>query len=628
MNVMSVENISVNFGERRLFQNVSFGLDKGERVALIASNGTGKTTLMNILAGFEIPDAGNVVLRDSYRLGYLRQEPVFDFNISIEETISKANSFITSIIHNYKNALEIQAVDFSEQASKKVEECSRLMDMYQAWDYERRLIEILTKFQMYNLSQKVGTLSGGQLKRLALATVLIDSPDILLLDEPTNHMDIDMIEWLEEFLLQSGKTLFIVSHDRYFLDTVCTKIIEMEGEQIFIHNGNYAYYLEKSEERKTILATEVAKAQQLFKKELDWMRTQPRARTHKSKSRIDSFYEIEKKAKSAVIKQELVLDFKMSRLGNKILELINISKSYGDKKLIDNFSYTFTKGDRIGIVGSNGSGKTTLLNILSGKIRPDAGKIIKGETIQIGYFTQAGIKFDETKKVIDVVTDIAEEIILSDGKSVSASQFLKFFMFPPKMQQNLVSKLSGGEKRRLHLLTVLVKNPNFLILDEPTNDLDLPTLNTLELFLEHFKGCLILVSHDRYFLDTLTDHIFIFNENATISDFYDTYTAFRELRKQKIKNQTNKNDTQKFKKSQLKSETNRKPTWKETKEFENILIELDDLENEKRLLEKKLELYASDAEKVYLLSEQYASVIQKIDEKSMRWLELSEIITK
>ncbi len=629
MNLLSAENLSVSFGDRLLFENLSFGIDKGDRIALIASNGTGKTTLLNILAGLELPDTGSVVLREGVRTGYLLQDPDFDKNLNIQETIRRANDHIVNVIRAYEDAVERQAKDFSEQIRQEVEQLTRKMEILDAWNYERRMVQILTRLQITNLTQLVGELSGGQVKRLALAAVLIDSPDILLLDEPTNHMDIEMIEWLEEFLSQPGKTIFMVSHDRYFLDNVCTGIIEMEDQTIYHHKGNYLYYLEKSRMRQEVQLTEIEKARQLYRKELEWMRTQPRARTHKSKARVDAFYDIEKKAGSGKKKKELRLDMKMQRIGSKIMELRNVCKRFDDLSILEDFSYTFKKGDRIGIVGKNGSGKTTFLNILNGEISPDEGRVIHGDTIQIGYFRQEEMKFDDSVKVIDVVKEIAEDIILSDGKRIRASQFLDFFLFPPRMQQNVVSKLSGGEKRRLHLLTVLVKNPNFLILDEPTNDLDLPTLNTLEEFLLNFGGCLILVSHDRYFLDTLTDHIFVFEGDGKISDFYDTYSAWRAIKQNALKTtatgvRQDKELSQTIQKG--KQQEQRKPTWKEKREFENLESEIEQLELEKNSLEQDLEQFAADSGKVIEISERYSEVICQIDEKSIRWLELSEIM--
>jgi ABC transport system ATP-binding/permease protein len=626
MNLLSAENLSIHYGERILFENLSFGLDKGDRIALIAGNGTGKTSLLNIIAGLEQPETGLVTLRKGIRIGYLMQDPTFDGNLTVAQTIRKANAHIISLKKAYEVAVERLAISFSDQAQNEVEMLSRKMELTGAWDYEHRMDGILSKLQLTETGQKISTLSGGQLKRLALATVLIDAPDILLLDEPTNHMDIEMIEWLEEYLTQPGRTVFLVTHDRYFLDNVCTQIIEMEDGTIFHHKGNYVYYLEKSEARKAAFETELIKSKQLYRRELEWMRTQPRARTHKSKSRVESFYDIKKKSSGGTVRQELRLDMKMQRLGNKILEMHNICKRFGDNIILDNFSYTFKKGDRIGIAGKNGSGKSTLLNIITGQLQPDAGKIHAGDTIRFGYFRQEGLQFDESKKVIDVVKAIADEIILSDGKKVSASQFLDFFLFPPKMQQNFVYKLSGGEKRRLHLLTVLVKNPNFLILDEPTNDLDLPTLNTLERFLDSFGGCLVMVSHDRYFLDTLTDHLFIFEGNGKVADFYDTYTAWHEkkLKQSRANVMSVRQEKNIMKAGADEKSASKKASWKEQREFERLEQEIAQLESEKTVIERDMETFASDPEKVISLSQRYSEVLNLIEEKTGRWLELSE----
>jgi ABC transport system ATP-binding/permease protein len=625
MNYISVENLSVSFGDRVLFENLNFGIDKNDKIALIAGNGTGKSTLLKIIGGKETANSGQVTYRDGIRVGFLEQDPLFNPHLSIEETIQQANSKTLHIIKRYHEAVEIQSKEFTAENQKKVEELSQLMDTLHAWDYERRMHEILSKLKVDMLQKKVGELSGGQKKRLALSMVLIDSPDVLLLDEPTNHIDIEMIEWLEEYLKRSGQTVFLVSHDRYFLDNVCNQIIEMEDNTIYHHKGNYVYYLEKSHMRKYIFGTEIEKAQQQYKKELEWMRTQPKARTHKSKSRIESFYEIEKKAKSGTIEKELKLDLKPARIGGKILEMHNIDKCFDKVQVLHNFSYTFKKGDRIGIVGANGSGKTTFLNILTGQLRADAGKIQKGETIKFGYFKQEVPFFDDSKKIIDIVKDIAEDIILSNGKRISASQFLDFFLFPPKLQQTFVSKLSGGEKRRLYLLTVLLQNPNFLILDEPTNDLDLQTLASLEKFLQNFSGCLILVSHDRFFLDTLTDHLFIFQDNGKVIDFYDTYTAYREQQKTQEKNEKPIKTQTKI--TQKEKTTNPlKPTWKEQNEFGSLELEIEKLEEEKNKLEFQLNNEQNDFEKINILSQQFALIVSQIEEKTARWIVLAEKI--
>lgn len=631
MNYLSVENLSLHFGDRLLFENLSFGLDKGDKTALIARNGTGKTSLFNILTGRDVPNSGRVVFREGIRVGYLEQNPLPDENLTIEQIISTANSHTLTIIKQYEAALQNQADNFSDGNRRETELLSHKMDELQAWDYERRLTQILTRLQITDFQQTVSELSGGQRKRLALALVLIDSPDILLLDEPTNHMDIDMIEWLEDYLSDPSMTILMVTHDRYFLDKVCGNILEMENGSLYQHAGNYAYYLEKSEQRKASQDTEYEKTRRQYKKELEWMRTQPRARTHKSKSRIESFYELERKTKSKVVHEELKIDMKMNRLGGKIMELINIEKHFGDLKVLNPFSYTFKRGDRIGIVGSNGAGKTTFLNIITGQLLHDAGKIIPGDTIRFGYFKQEGLITDETKKVIDVVKDIAEDIIMADGRRITASQFLNSFQFPPSMQNQFVSKLSGGEKRRLYLLTILIKNPNFLILDEPTNDLDLPTLQSLEQFLNHFGGCLILVSHDRYFLDTLTEHLFIFKGNGDIKDYYDTYTAYREEYPRLKKPDSDPSKSQLSTKPVLNQSTEitpikRKPTWKEKNEFQQLEREIEALESEKLQLEHDIQNAGGDPDTIMSLSIRYAEIKSLLDDKSMRWLELAEIV--
>ena len=622
MNYISAENLFVQFGDQPLFEDLSFGLDKGDKIALIASNGKGKSTLLNIIAGKDVQNDGKLTVRDGIKIGFLEQEPIFNEQISIKELIREANSDTLRIIREYEIAAENQANDFNSKTHEEFEKASHAMDNAQAWDYERRLKQVLSKFNINELGQKIGNLSGGQKKRLALSLVLLDSPDVLLLDEPTNHLDVEMVEWLEKHLSQSSITFFMVTHDRYFLDNVCTHIIEMEDEKIYHHKGNYSFYLKKKEEREIQIVTEIAKAGKQAKKELEWMRTMPKARTTKSKSRIDAFYEIEKKAKSGKIKKEIKLDAKMSRLGGKILELKNVDKSYGDLVILKSFEYTFRKGDRLGIVGKNGVGKSTFLNIITGKEKVDIGEINPGETIVYGYYTQGGLQFDEEKKVLDIVRDEAEVFLLASGNTISASQFLEHFMFPPKVQQTPVSKLSGGEKRRLYLLTVLIKNPNFLIFDEPTNDLDLETLQKLEEFLANFPGCLIVVSHDRYFMDKLTDHLFIFKGDGVVTDYHGSYTSWR---KKQIK--TDKEQKAKDKATTQKQESTEKKklTYKEKLEYQQLEKDIDQLELEKKTLEADMESYASDAEKTVELVERYGVVEKELDEKSNRWLELAEL---
>ena len=503
-----------------------------------------------------------------------------------------------------------------------------VMDASKAWDYERRLKQILTKFNITGLDQKVGELSGGQKKRLALGMALLDSPDILLLDEPTNHLDLDMIEWLEGYLSQSHITIFMVTHDRYFLDRICNHIIEMEDRKIYHHDGNYEYFLEKREEREIAMKTEISKAQKLMKKELEWLRRQPKARTTKSKARIDAYYEIEKVARSGKKERRIKLDVKMSRLGGKILELKKVSKSYGDLKILTEFDYTFKRGDRIGILGNNGVGKSTFLNIITGLVPADSGQVIPGDTIVYGYYTQNGLEFKPDRRVIDIMTDAAEVITLSNGNQMTASQFLEFFMFPHKMQRTLVEKLSGGEKRRLYLLTILIKNPNFLILDEPTNDLDLLVLNKLEEFLINYPGCLMLVSHDRYFLDKLADHLFVFKGDGEILDYYDTCSSYRQsmIEAGKLERTQTSSKNREKKKSATRDKPTKRVTYKEKYEHEQLEKQIELLEEEKKILEKDMELHAIDAEKMLELSDRYNIVNSDLDKKTDRWLELSEKI--
>jgi ATP-binding cassette subfamily F protein uup len=527
MNLLSVEKLAKNFGERILFEGLSFGLNKGDKMALIANNGTGKSSMLKILAGQDVSDAGDVIFRNECKVSYLSQDAIFDDNISIDELINSAHNKISLLVKEYENAVKDHSEASSSNTQRLVEKLTIKMDQENAWDYERRSKQILSKFNINNFSQKVGVLSGGQKKRLSLALLLLENADILLLDEPTNHLDITMIEWLEKYLQQQNITLLMVTHDRYFLERVCNHIIELEGGNLYHHKGNYAYFLEKRAERESNFDVEIAKAQKLMKKELDWIRRSPKARTTKSKARIDNFDKIKKKATSKRLVKELNIDVKMDRVGGKILELRNIKKSFNNLNILDGFDYTFKKGERIGILGKNGVGKSTFLNIITGLLKPDSGKINIGETINYGYFTQSGLETDEERRVIQVLKDIAEFIVMSDGRKVSASQLLEHFMFSRDMQFTQVKRLSGGERRRLHLLTVLIKNPNFLILDEPTNDLDLLTLTKLEEFLLQYKGCLILVSHDRFFMDKLTEHLFVFKGNGVVEDHYCSYSDYR-----------------------------------------------------------------------------------------------------
>ena len=624
MNYVSVENLEKNLGERILFSDLNFGLSKGDKMALVANNGTGKSSLLKIMTGKDQPSAGKVVFRNGIRFGFLEQEPDFNESVSISELIRTANSEMLEIISNYHNVLENQAENYSSQDQKALDDAMAKMDEFGAWDYERRLNEILTKFEIEDQTQQVATLSGGQKKRLALALALLDEPDVLILDEPTNHLDVGMIEWLEQYLNRSGLTLFMVTHDRYFLENVCNVILELHHGKLYTHHGNYSFFLQKRAEREEVNRIEVEKAGKKVKTEIDWIRRMPKARGTKSKARIQRFHDTEAISKSGHKDQELKLQVKMSRVGGKILELKKVYKSYDDLKIIKGFDYTFKNGERIGIVGPNGVGKSTFLNMLCGLEQPDSGKINTGDTVVFGYYNQQGLAFEPDMKVIDILREYAEVIELGDGSKLTASQFLNHFMFPPKMQHNPVSKLSGGEKRRLHLMTVLIKNPNFLILDEPTNDLDLLTLNKLEDFLLQFGGCLIIVSHDRYFMDTLVDHLFIFKGQGEIKDFNGSYQDYQAYMEAEAEVKVEVEEKVDWKKDQKKEDVKTKLTFKERFEFEELGTEIEGLEAEK----KEIEVFMSSGETDYNLLQEKAqrleTVIQELDDKGMRWLELSE----
>ena len=623
MNLLSAENLSKEFGARNLFSNLSFGLNKGDKMALVANNGTGKSSLLKILAGKDVSPTGNVIFRKGIEVSYLSQDSNLDENLSIQQLIDSAKSRVSRLISEYEKALVLQTGDFSDKNQKKVEELTFLMDRYSAWDYNRKIQQILSKFKITDLNQKVGSLSGGQKKRLSLSLLLIEESDILLLDEPTNHLDVEMIEWLEKYLSQKKSTILMVTHDRYFLENVCNHILELENGQLYHHKGNYSYFLKKREERETNFDVEIQKANKLMKKELEWVRRSPKARTTKSKSRLQSFERIKEKAKSAKKKSELNLEVKMRRVGGKILELKNIRKSYDDLCILDGFSYTFKKREKIGILGNNGVGKSTFLNILTGKESVDSGKVNVGETIVYGYFSQEGLKLKEDKRVIEVLKEIADVVVLSNGSKISASQMLEHFMFNSEMQYTFVSKLSGGEKRRLYLLTVLMKNPNFLILDEPTNDMDLLTLNKLEEFLLDFKGCLIIVSHDRYFMDKLSDHMFVFKGDGIINDFYGNYSEYRDLQKNEEKQ--NKFEEKK-KKIQNKKIDKRKVSYKEKREYVELEKEIEKLESEKNELEESLLCPELEVDKIIGNSKRLSDLVKLIDEKSLRWMELDELM--
>ena len=604
-----------------LFEGLNFGLNYGDKVALIANNGSGKTSMLKIIAGKDVPGSGKVTVRNGIRIGYLEQEPIFNEKYTINELLYNSNAEVVKIIREYESALEMQTNDYNDITAERFEKASINMEKANAWNFDNELKQILSKFKIVNLDAKVEMLSGGQKKRLALALLLIDAPDMLLLDEPTNHLDIEMIEWLEEFLKGQNITLLMITHDRYFLDRVCNHILELEDGKLYHHKGNYSYFLVKRDERETNFNVELSKAGRLLKKELEWIRKTPQARTTKSKARVDNFENIKTKANSKKIKQELKLEVKMSRVGGKILELKKVYKSYDDLKILSGFDYTFKNGERIGIIGDNGVGKSTFLNIITQQEMPDSGKINVGETIIYGYFTQKGIQLKEDKRVIEVLKDIADVIVMSDSKKITASQLLEHFMFPSNMQYTYVSKLSGGEKRRLYLLTILMKNPNFLILDEPTNDLDLLTLNKLEEFLLDFKGCLILVSHDRYFMDKLTEHLFIFKGNGIIKDEYSSYSEYR-LKVNKEQKKDKKSDK---KNPDLKTEKVVKFSYDEKKEHKSLEKQINKLELEK----KEMEIFFKDSNNSYEQMHEKGKELEKLnsllDDKLNRWMELDEL---
>jgi len=624
---LSIEKLAKQYPDKVLFENLTFGISKGDKVALIANNGTGKSTLLKILAGKDTADSGSVYLRDTIKTGYLEQEPVFNGDFTISELISSSHTEVLAVIREYDRALAAQSELHNEQTQKAFELASSAMDKHDAWDYERRLKQLLDKFSITALEQKISSLSGGQKKRLALALALLDNPALLILDEPTNHLDIDMIEWLEKYLSQSQVTLLMVTHDRYFLDRVCNHILELSDGKLYRHKGNYQYFLEKRAEREEAFKTEIEKAGKLLRRELEWMRRMPKARTTKSKSRIDNFYAIEKKAGSGKTQEELRLEVKMSRIGGKILELKKVHKGYGELKMLEGFDYTFKKGERIGIIGKNGVGKTTFLNIITGKEKADSGKVNVGETVVYGYYSQEGLKLKEDKRVIDALKDFAELIEMSDGSKLTAAQLLTQFQFPPEVQYKYVSQLSGGERRRLYLLTVLIKNPNFLILDEPTNDLDLLTLNKLEEFLENFGGCLVIVSHDRYFMDKLVDSLFVFEGDGKIREFIGTYTEYRdELDEKERLEKEQKAATQKkeLKQAEDKPKEKKKLTYKERLEYAQLEKDIAALEKEKAEAEAAIQSGINDYEALQKMSLRIGEIIGLMDQKTLRWMELGE----
>ncbi|RLD38231.1 MAG: ABC transporter ATP-binding protein [Bacteroidetes bacterium] len=621
------ENLSKSWGDKPLFQELNITINEGQKIALVAHNGTGKTSLLNILCGIDIPDTGEIRLKENLRIAYLQQQPHFENNLTVNEVLFHADNRFIKIIAQYRDALKQFEKEVNKDSQRLLDSTIQAMDHAEAWDYELKVKEILEKFELTNYNQKVETLSGGQKKKLAIASILIDDADLLVLDEPTNHLDIEMIEWLENYISKQKMSLLMVTHDRYFLDAVCNEIIEIDQQQSFIYRGNYSYFLQKKAEREALQLTEIEKAKNLYRTELDWMRRQPKARTHKSKARIDSFYDLEKIAKNRLEQKKLDFNIKMSRQGRKILEIKKLSKSYGNLNLIENFDYIFKRGERIGIVGDNGSGKTTFLDLISRKIQPDSGEIIVGETTRFGYFTQTGIQLQNDMRVLEIVKEIAEFIDM--GKTqISAAQFLFHFGFSHNLQHSFFSSLSGGEKRKLHLVLTLLKNPNFLILDEPTNDLDLFTLGRLEEFLLDFQGCLLIVSHDRYFLDRLSDHLFIFKGNGKIKDFVGNYSDYREM--QVFEANEEKKAEKANKKANVSPKTVtakvHKASFKERKEFEKLEEDIANLETEKEELINHMNSGELSSDKLQEVSKRFEQLSEELEEKEMRWLELSEII--
>ena len=625
---LQIDNLSKRFGNLVLYENITFGVAQGQKIGLIARNGTGKTTLLNIISGKESPDEGKVVFRNDLRLGYLEQSPTFPEGLTVLQACFHSQNETVRLIADYEAAL------FNNN-TETLENLLHQMEQMKAWDYERKAKQILSQLKINNFDQKVETLSGGQLKRVALANILILEPELILLDEPTNHLDLQMIEWLEDYLKRATISLLTVTHDRYFLDEVCNEIIEIDNQQIYSYKGNYSYFLEKRAERMVTTQATIDHANNLYRKELDWMRRQPQARATKAKYRIDAFYDLEKTAKQKTDDKNVSLNVKASYIGSKIFEAEHVSKSFGAVKIVDDFQYVFTRYEKLGIVGDNGTGKSTFIKMLIGEAPPDSGRFIIGETVRFGYYSQDGLQFDEKMKVIDVVQDIAEYITLGKGKTLSVSQFLNHFLFTPDKQHSYIHKLSGGEQRRLYLCTVLMRNPNFLVLDEPTNDLDIATLNILEEYLTDFKGCMIVISHDRYFMDKIADHLFVFHGNAVVQDFPGNYTQYRLWKAQQKKEEngksylgassdTNQSSASTNKQNYRLPSDKKKLSYKEQKELEALDIEIPVLENEKKVIEEALNSGLLSLDELNEKSARFGELMHEIEEKTERWMELNE----
>ena len=636
MNYIIAENISKSFGERTLFKNIDFSLNSGDKIGLIAKNGAGKTSFIKILTKEDTSDTGSLIIQQGVRIGYLPQVPNLPEESTIIDAILLADNPINLALKEYNLVAEQYAINPSDSNGDKLHKLQEELDRLNGWDFEQNIKLILTKLGITDFNQIINTLSGGQRKRVALAKILVDSPEVMIMDEPTNHLDIDMIEWLESYLQKNIDALLLVTHDRYFLNRVTKSIVELENQVLSTYKGNYEYYIEKKEERNFMLGREIDKAKNTFRKELEWMRRQPKARGTKSKARIESFHEIEDKLNSVVKEGTITLDVKVKRQGGKILELKHINKSFDNKKIIHNFDYVFAKGEKIGIVGINGAGKSTFLNIITELIEPDSGKVNLGQTTKIGYFKQSDDSFDLDKRLIEIIKEDAEVIELSNGDKLSASQFLQMFGFSPENQYTPVGKLSGGERRRLQLVKVLLTNPNFLILDEPTNDLDLITLNVLEEFLLGFQGCVLLVTHDRYFMDKLVNHLFVFESEAVIRDFYGNYSEYREekLLEEKTEKSKSKNiakDVEEPVKEvitpllEANTTSKRKLSFKEQTELNNLEISLEELTSKKLKLENQLSSGdLTNHEEIVKVSNQLKELSANLETKELRWLELSE----
>ena len=615
---LQVENLTKSFGDLVLFNGISFGIAEGQRIGLIAKNGSGKTTLLNILAGKEGYDEGKITFRRDLRVGYLEQSPKYPEELTVLEACFYHGNSTVELIKEYERCMETPG-------NPGMDELLVRMEHEKAWDYERRAKRILSQLKIRDFSQKIGHLSGGQLKRVALANILITEPDLLILDEPTNHLDLDMTEWLEEYLNRGSLSLLMVTHDRYFLDRVCSEIIEIDNRQLYSYKGNYSYYLEKRQERIEATNAEIARANNLYRTELEWMRRMPQARGHKARYREEAFYELEKVAKQRTYDANVKLDIKASYIGSKIFESDHLCKHFGDLKILDDFSYIFARYEKMGIVGNNGTGKSTFIKILMGLEKPDSGTLDIGETVRFGYYSQEGLQFNEQMKVIDVITDIAEVIELGNGKRLTASQFLQHFLFTPETQHSYVYKLSGGERRRLYLCTVLMRNPNFLVLDEPTNDLDIVTLQVLEEYLQNFKGCVIVVSHDRYFMDKVVDHLLVFKGQGDIRDFPGNYSDYRDWKLAKAEHEKEAAKPKEEKTQRVRLNDKRRMTFKERKEFEQLEKEIAALEEEKKQIEEALCSGTLSVDELTEKSKRLPLLNDELDEKTMRWLELSEI---